>query len=62
MRNLKEHPVTIVEIEEALLKEADRIQLEDTIGDMRPLLFRSAANVVRRAGFLTHDLSGRYRT
>ena len=59
MRNLKRYPVTIEEIEDALIKEANIIQAEENVGDMRPLLFSLAAGIVRRTGFVTCDLERR---
>jgi len=46
MRNLNEYPVTYMEIETALIEQADRLDAEGLIGDMRPLLFRTAARMV----------------
>ena len=57
MRNLKRYPITPDEIETALLKEAKTMQAEERIGDMRPLLFRAAAKIVMRVGFVTYDLT-----
>ena len=56
MRNLKQHPVTLEEIEAALIKEADTIRSEERVGDMRPLLFSLAAGIIKRTGFVTYDL------
>ncbi len=56
MRNLKRYPITLREIELALLREAETISTEKKLGDMRPLLFIAAAKIVCRTGFVTHNL------
>jgi hypothetical protein len=55
MRNLLVYPITIIEIEECLLRLSDEINAEERIGDMRPLLLREAAKIVVRADFVTSD-------
>lgn len=50
MRNLKERPVTISEIERCLLDFADEIEQQRMGGDMRPELLRTAAKLVVFAG------------
>lgn len=55
-RNLVEYPITVTEIRDALRKQADEIEKEERIGDLRPLLFRTAANIVMRAEFVTYDI------
>ena len=61
VRNLKQHPPTIAEIEECLHALADQIELDAAqtmrCGDIRPYLLRCAAKVVLRAGFTVNDLS-----
>lgn len=54
MRNLGKYPVTLSEIEDALLKEAERIEQENRCGDMRPVLFRAAATTLKRLEFTTY--------
>lgn len=60
MRNLRRWPITLVEIEDCLLQLADEIGEKDAeeqrFGDMRPLLLRAAAKIVKRTGFVTYDL------
>ena len=55
-RNLAEYPITEEEIRDALRQQADEIEKEMRIGDLRPLLFRTAANIVMRAKFATYDI------
>lgn len=54
MRNLTEHPITLHEIEKCLEQLADEIDRYQSIGDMRPLLLKTAANIIRRVEFATH--------
>ena len=56
MRNLRRYPITIQEIVEALQKQADDIAAEERCGDMRPLLFHTAARIIQRAEFTTYDI------
>ena len=55
-RNLAEDPITVEEIRDTLRTMADQIESEKHIGDLRPLILRTAANIVLRAKFSTHDI------
>jgi hypothetical protein len=46
MRNLKAYPITLDEIEQCLLCLADELSKDESIGDMRPLLLRTAAEII----------------
>ncbi len=56
MRNFKRFPITNVEICTALRKQAEEIAKEERIGDMRPILFRTAAKMIERMDFVTWRL------
>lgn len=57
MRNLRQYPITLKEIEEALRREADELAKgEIQYGDMRPLLFHTAAKIIHRLDFATHNI------
>lgn len=56
MRNLKQYPVTIDEIQKALNEQADELLKLENIGDMRPYLLRLAARIIGRAAFAVTDL------
>ena len=56
MRNLDQYPITVSEIRNTLRSMADQIEKEERIGDLRPLILRTAANIVLRAEFSTHDI------
>ncbi len=56
MRDLSRYPVTLEEIEAALLAQAKAIEAEESVGDMRPILFRAAAQIVLRTGFVIEAL------
>lgn len=63
MRNLAQYPITVQEMVEVLRKEADwldrpRPAAEMPIGDIRPMIFRNAATIIERLGFVTYDLPG----
>jgi hypothetical protein len=55
MRDLRRFPVTVGEIERCLLEIAEGLPA-DQIGDMRPLLLRTAAKIVVRSGFVMESL------
>jgi hypothetical protein len=46
MRNLKAYPITLDEIEQCLLCFAEELSKDELIGDMRPLLLQTAAEIV----------------
>lgn len=58
MRNLKAHPISIVEIEKCLNDLAGQLaDLEPKrIGDMRPTLLRAAAKMISRVDFAVHEI------
>lgn len=56
MRDLRRYPVTIGEIEACLLQLSDEINSQELIGDMRPILLRTAAKIVCRSGFVMNAL------
>lgn len=56
MRNLNKHPLTLKEVVNGLREMAAEIAKEEAIGDIRPLILNTAANVVLRAGFAVHEV------
>ena len=56
MRNLAKHPVTIDEIVDCLESQSKKLSEEKRVGDMRPLLLREAAKIIRRVDFATWRL------
>lgn len=44
------------EIVRCLTDLHDEIIKEENIGDMRPILLETAANIITRAGFVMHDV------
>lgn len=60
MRNLTRYPITLDEIESCLAQIRDELiqkgEDELRVGDMRPLLVDAAITIIRRLGFVTHDL------
>ncbi len=46
MRDMRQHPITMAEIEACLTGLADAISQEGRRGDMRPTLLRAAAKIV----------------
>jgi hypothetical protein len=62
MRNLARHPITLDEIERCLLQLSEELSDSGLIGDMRPLLLREAATIVRRTGFVTDNIRHRRPT
>lgn len=59
MRNLKAYPVTSREIEDCLTNLSEELSTGDDLrcGDMRPLLLRMAAKIVRRSAFTQEALN-----
>ena len=62
MRNLLEHPITETEITGALERLACSIEDEGGVGDMRPLLLRTAMQIVITAGNMLHEVGDRLDT
>lgn len=56
MRDLRRHPVTLVEIRDCLMQLCEDISREQSPGDMRPLLLSMAADIMMRAGFTVHGV------
>jgi hypothetical protein len=56
MRDLHRYPITLEEIERCLLTLSDEINKEEAMGDMRPLLLKTAAMIVSRSAFVTYGL------
>ena len=58
MRNLEEYPISVEEIVQTLRKQAAMLEniKPQRVGDMRPLLYRTAARIVERASYVTHDI------
>ncbi len=61
MRNLMQHPITAAEIETFLEYLAVEINAEGLIGDMRPLLLKTAAAVVRAAHGMIDGIDKRFQ-
>lgn len=59
MRNLRKYPVTSREIEDCLENLADELSTGDDLrcGDMRPMLLKIAAKIVRRSAFTQEALN-----
>jgi hypothetical protein len=55
MRNLIEYPITPEEIQERLLELANDITKEERIGDIRPLILKTAAEVVKASEDIVKD-------
>lgn len=56
MRDLKRYPITLLEMETALIDLANDLAEEESIGDMRPLLLRTAATIISRLAFALQPL------
>ena len=56
MRDLRRYPITLREIQEALEREATKLSKEESVGDVRPLLFSTAAKIIQRLEFTTHKI------
>lgn len=53
MRNLIEYPITMDEIVRCLLDTAKEFEKEERIGDMRPILFAKAAEIIMKVSKAT---------
>lgn len=62
MRNLAKYPVAETEITGALERLACSIEDEGGVGDMRPLLLRTAMQIVITAGNMLHEINTRLDT
>ncbi len=59
MRNLKKHPLTVTEITRILELAAEELERcepqKRAYGDLRPLAFRRAAQMLTRVEFVLHN-------
>lgn len=56
MRNLTQYPITLKEITDCLDQCSADINDDEIVGDMRPLLLRTASQILKRLQSVTHDI------